>query len=485
MKIKSKNIILNTITSLIFVFFLLMAFYFSLAKNIDIIKNMSMRFDNLLLQTFMDNERIADAITVRYFENNNKIDKVKINRNYDHVKDIYGFNLRKDHMTASYMGTLQSDTPISDSIIILIKSTDEVMSEVNQIAGYSEKNNRYLLSVERGFIYTLAKISLKDYSIDNLAMLTHAGRYFTSPPDYYKRKIEKELRYKGMTSTNIYHDVLSNEDAYSITSFVYSLTNNNMPIAMLMYDHNQSELKNLLTPFIDKRLENDFSMQLTDSKGKSICIYGDCKHLFKQYIVKLSENHTIISGIYFGTVVKSVYFIIPMLIVVFFMGMAYTYIRKYINSNVRDIITDPLTGVYNRRILDHLNLVEDRVVIAVFDCNKFKIINDNYGHSVGDYVLKKIASIMKSSVRVNNDYIIRTGGDEFLIIFNTNDISVAEKVVTRISHEVENTEFIFDSERLDVSLSYGITTLKGNIEQSLQQADIYMYHMKRNTNRDN
>ena len=174
-----------------------------------------------------------------------------------------------------------------------------------------------------------------------------------------------------------------------------------------------------------------------------------------------------------------------MLIVVFFMGMAYTYIRKYINSNVRDIITDPLTGVYNRRILDHLNLVEDRVVIAVFDCNKFKIINDNYGHSVGDYVLKKIASIMKSSVRVNNDYIIRTGGDEFLIIFNTNDISVAEKVVTRISHEVENTEFIFDSERLDVSLSYGITTLKGNIEQSLQQADIYMYHMKRNTNRDN
>lgn len=67
MKIKSKNIILNTITSLIFVFFLLMAFYFSLAKNIDIIKNMSMKFDNLLLQTFMDNERIADAITVRYF----------------------------------------------------------------------------------------------------------------------------------------------------------------------------------------------------------------------------------------------------------------------------------------------------------------------------------------------------------------------------------------------------------------------------------
>jgi len=77
---------------------------------------------------------------------------------------------------------------------------------------------------------------------------------------------------------------------------------------------------------------------------------------------------------------------------------------------------DPLTGLYNRNILNEvLSTLDKRFSILVVDINGLKSINDTFGHLAGDEVLRDASRIMKSLVR-NSEIVVRTGGDEFLMI---------------------------------------------------------------------
>lgn len=82
----------------------------------------------------------------------------------------------------------------------------------------------------------------------------------------------------------------------------------------------------------------------------------------------------------------------------------------------QELYTDTLIGAYNRRYLEE-RIKEDCPAggVAVIDIDDFKLYNDIYGHDVGDIVLKWIVKTIKSSIR-KNDYLIRYGGDEFILI---------------------------------------------------------------------
>ncbi|ABJ75102.1 diguanylate cyclase (GGDEF) domain protein [Leptospira borgpetersenii serovar Hardjo-bovis str. Sponselee] len=93
---------------------------------------------------------------------------------------------------------------------------------------------------------------------------------------------------------------------------------------------------------------------------------------------------------------------------------------------------DALTGVFNRNKLNHLKnessdrRVEDRIaLVALLDLNDFKIINDTYGHKVGDQVLCHFANVLRYVIR-GTDNIFRIGGDEFLILFQNEN---KEKII--------------------------------------------------------
>lgn len=142
---------------------------------------------------------------------------------------------------------------------------------------------------------------------------------------------------------------------------------------------------------------------------------------------------------------------------------------------------DVLTGSYSRRfyeeeikrvdILDNLPLT---VVMA--DINGLKLINDTFVHTIGDEVLKKAASIMRSNCS-NRDIVARWGGDEFIILLPNTSASSAEEIIKKIQIELLNA----DVNNLDISVSFGFSTKLNSdvsIEKTLKNSEDFMYKNK-------
>ena len=106
--------------------------------------------------------------------------------------------------------------------------------------------------------------------------------------------------------------------------------------------------------------------------------------------------------------------------------------------------TDPLTGLGNRRALDHVLATQFNILkrygtpfsLAIVDIDNFKDLNDQYGHQHGDQVLCDFAQLLMGSLRIV-DIIARYGGDEFVVVMPHTDIPEAELVGERLRSEVE------------------------------------------------
>ncbi|PUE63432.1 hypothetical protein B0174_11360 [Arcobacter caeni] len=111
-------------------------------------------------------------------------------------------------------------------------------------------------------------------------------------------------------------------------------------------------------------------------------------------------------------------------------------------------VTDKLTGLYNRLKLDEMMLIKIEEFrrykidfsIILIDIDNFKEVNDNYGHDVGDYVLQKLAKILKENIRTS-DIVGRWGGEEFIIICNNTNLENSMVLAQNIRKIVENTIF--------------------------------------------
>ena len=142
---------------------------------------------------------------------------------------------------------------------------------------------------------------------------------------------------------------------------------------------------------------------------------------------------------------------------------------------------DQLTGLYNRRFFEEelIRLNEKKnfpLTIVMADVNGLKLINDSFGHAVGDELIKKVAEIIKKGCRVN-DIAARLGGDEFVILLPNTDGYETEKIV-------KNIKTLAIKEKVgvvDISISFGYET-KNNEEEKIDEiskkAEDYMYKKK-------
>jgi diguanylate cyclase (GGDEF)-like protein len=151
-------------------------------------------------------------------------------------------------------------------------------------------------------------------------------------------------------------------------------------------------------------------------------------------------------------------------------------------------VTDELTGLRNRRyIMEQLENEYQRAVrsgaplaLILLDIDHFKRINDSYGHSFGDQILKDVSAEMKSSLR-SYDLLGRIGGEEFLIASPGSTLSDAEGLAERILNRIRNRPMGNEHRRVAVTLSAGVTSLRerdANAEAVFGRADAALYTAK-------
>lgn len=149
---------------------------------------------------------------------------------------------------------------------------------------------------------------------------------------------------------------------------------------------------------------------------------------------------------------------------------------------------DQLTGIYTRRYGDTLlsaKLAEfqkgGRALGILFaDIDRFKSVNDLYGHNIGDLVLKTVARTMASSVRTG-DYAIRWGGEEIIIVLSGNfDRAGLKRIANKLRSLVQQSEVRTHRETIKVTISIGATlaTQQDTVETLVGRADGLMYQSK-------
>ena len=165
-------------------------------------------------------------------------------------------------------------------------------------------------------------------------------------------------------------------------------------------------------------------------------------------------------------------------------------LRSNVATTMEAAVIDQLTGLHNRRYLDkQLPQVfaeskrdERPMSVLVLDIDKFKAVNDTYGHDAGDEVLKTFARRVRACVR-GDDLLIRFGGEEIVIVMPDTSEDVATFVAERIRARVEGTGFAIDRgmRQIPVTTSIGVAHLMmhdASPDDILKRADAALYRAK-------
>ncbi|NSY48011.1 PleD family two-component system response regulator [Agrobacterium tumefaciens] len=166
------------------------------------------------------------------------------------------------------------------------------------------------------------------------------------------------------------------------------------------------------------------------------------------------------------------------------------HLRLNLQHTMELAIVDGLTGLNNRRYLDnHLKILFDRaavrgrpISICMTDIDRFKLVNDTYGHDVGDEVLREFAARIRSTVR-GADLACRYGGEEFVVVMPDTPMELATSVAERLRAIIEDKPFHVRSidRELSITASLGIATSSGAFgapDELLKQADRALYEAK-------
>ena len=190
---------------------------------------------------------------------------------------------------------------------------------------------------------------------------------------------------------------------------------------------------------------------------------------------------------------------------VFFLGACFVLLVNILSletaRNVRRLrvfeqesITDPLTGIYNRRYLERrltdeiarANRYGMPLSVLLIDIDHFKRVNDIYGHQVGDLVLEGMAQLIATTLRTT-DIVARYGGEEIMVIAPSTLVKTATELAERLRKVIENASFEVpieldcDISALGVTVSIGVACIGPRIKDMqdlIQSADKALYRAK-------
>ncbi|MDK2597625.1 GGDEF domain-containing protein [Pseudoalteromonas obscura] len=153
---------------------------------------------------------------------------------------------------------------------------------------------------------------------------------------------------------------------------------------------------------------------------------------------------------------------------------------------------DPLTQLLNRQTFDdkviEITTGEGFVIereqqgvrkwyLALFDIDHFKIVNDDFGHVIGDEVLLLVAQQLKDNFRAE-DFVFRYGGEEFAVLFQSHDRAEAKSLLDRVRKVIANFNFP-QVQRLTISIGYTVLEEIAQVSELVHEADLALYHAKK------
>ena len=161
-------------------------------------------------------------------------------------------------------------------------------------------------------------------------------------------------------------------------------------------------------------------------------------------------------------------------------------LRAELEAQRREAMIDPLTGLFNRRAMEHhmqnIWAEDDGLSVLVMDIDHFKRINDTYGHAIGDVVIRNVADTVRKCIR-GEDIAIRFGGEEFLVLLPNTDLEGAVTVAETIRKRIEALRLVrkqdnFSLDPFTISLGVARRRQDDNRDSLFERADKALYHSK-------
>jgi diguanylate cyclase (GGDEF)-like protein len=150
-------------------------------------------------------------------------------------------------------------------------------------------------------------------------------------------------------------------------------------------------------------------------------------------------------------------------------------------------LTDPLTGLYNRRgfwdMAEHELLRAHRfnrpLSLVLIDIDRFKEINDTYGHLMGDKILASVSANCKLEFR-QVDLVARYGGDEFIVLLPETKLHEALSAAERLRMRIENLRFAYEGEELRTTICIGVAEMQrgDSLKSLIERTDQALYRAK-------
>ncbi|EET88692.1 diguanylate cyclase and metal dependent phosphohydrolase [Clostridium carboxidivorans P7] len=362
------------------------------------------------------------------------------------------------------------------SILIYIKSTGNVLKPIYNLIDATEKFSKGDFSY-RAKIYKNDEIGRLSSSFNNMAEQLYI----------LINKLEEKVKERTteLEKTNI---ILKDKERSirllldSTAEAIYGIdTNGNCTfcnvscLRMLGYENEEELIGKNMHLLVHAKNSDGTNSPVDECKVFNAFTKGECTHVDDEVLWRSD-----------GTCFPVEYYSYPQYREGKIIGAVITFmdITKRKKSE-EDIIYlsyhDQLTGLYNRRYFDEeLNRIDNEnsipLTVAMADMNGLKLVNDSFGHAVGDKLIKKVAEIMIKGCR-DKDSVIRLGGDEFVILMPNTEMDEAEQIINGINDMALKEKV----ESVDISVSFGYATRKSTeetIDEILKIAEDSMYKKK-------
>jgi diguanylate cyclase (GGDEF)-like protein len=299
------------------------------------------------------------------------------------------------------------------------------------------------------------------------------------------------LLLSNSATRKIYEDKISLFLTPSV-KYIYILYKDNEDKFRFLLDASKEDKANFYQKF--DVFNKEYSLLYEDSKPQVIKQH-DMQNLYLTYLYPLKSSGKVI-GILSVDITTNIqktifelikpletFFIVLIIFVFLLILMTIMQIFHYFITR-KKIFTDPLTQAFNRNyfqeIAPTLNL--NNYSVAMLDLDRFKLINDIYGHKAGDLILSQSSMIIQSSIR-DNDILIRYGGEEFLLlIHNRNMTDSTSEICERIRVNIESHIFTYETYKIDMQISIGVhktPAAEKNLNEAIKKADKMLYIAKK------